>query len=82
MNEEGRLSDQIALVSALAEHVQATLQRDLSEAALVRLARRLVEDTRLSDAEAVRLVGREALAAVRALRGTEVNSVTEEQETK
>lgn len=59
-----RLLDQIALVDALADYASARAARDLAEALLVRLARRLTEKWELTDAEAVRLAGREALAAL------------------
>ena len=78
--ERARLLDQIALVSALAELVQAGLQRDLSEVALIRLARRLVQDGRLSDVEAVRLAGREALEAVSTVRAGDLTQLTQYQE--
>ena len=62
--ERARLLDQIALVDALADYASASAARELAEATLVRLARRLTERWELTDAEAVRVAGREALLAL------------------
>jgi len=59
-----RLLDQIALVEALAHHVRASTEKSLAEAMLIRLARRLTENGRLSDADALRQAGREAILAL------------------
>ncbi len=65
MTEPEKLRDQIALVEALADYARFKVESDATGATIVRLARRLVEDPRLTDADAVRIAGRHALAAVR-----------------
>jgi hypothetical protein len=65
-----RLVDQIALVETLADYARASADRDLARYQLVRLARRLTESWELTDEEALRIAGREALAAIRAAEGT------------
>lgn len=64
MSSRERLLDQIALVEALAQHVRASTEKALAERALIRLARRLTERWELTDAEALRVAGNEALAAL------------------
>ena len=59
-----RLVDEVAFVEALADFARATVERNMAEALLLRLARRLVTDAALTDAQVVRLAGREALAAL------------------
>ena len=71
MTDRERLVDQIALLEALAHYTGASAERRLAEAVLVRLARRLTDDGTLTDVEAVTVAGREALAAVTALKGPE-----------
>jgi hypothetical protein len=64
-----RLVDQIALVETLADYARASADRDLARCRLVRLARRLTESWELTDEEALRIAGGEALAAIRAAEG-------------
>ncbi len=59
-----RLVDEVAFVEALSDFARATVERNMAEALLLRLARRLVTDAALTDAQVVRLAGREALAAL------------------
>jgi len=64
VSERARLLDQIALIDALARHVIASREKRTAETELVRLARRLTENWKLSDAEALRLAGADALSNV------------------
>jgi hypothetical protein len=63
-----KLRDQIDLVEALAQYVRASTEKASLEVALVRLARRLTEKWELSDPEALRTAGKEALAALVAVK--------------
>jgi hypothetical protein len=64
-----RLTDQIALVSALADYAHASAVRELAQVAIVRLSRRLTQKWELTDAEALKAAGPEALAAVASASG-------------
>jgi hypothetical protein len=52
--------DQIELLSLLADYAQALFLGEALRGAVLRLARRLVQDPGLTDEEAVRLAGSEA----------------------
>ena len=57
--------DQLDLLSALTDYAQALVLGEVARATVLRLARRLVQDPRLTDEEVVRLAGRRALDTLR-----------------